>query len=206
MTIHEIKPPDANARPLGKVDKATFFAFIQRQPEQFRYEYVRGRIMQQMAGGTLRHAQIASRFLLALSGRLDEARWIVLPSDRAIDTGATIRYADIVVEPAMGDPDSLSTETPVIAVEVLSKSSEDRDLFIKPTEYLSIPSLEAYIVASQNEPLCFLWLKDAGGKFPIDGMELRGEAALIEIPMLSRPIPLAEVYRGLKIAAEEPKD
>jgi Uma2 family endonuclease len=205
MTMHDVRQPRSNAPPLGRVDKATFFEFVQHQPEQFRYEYVRGRIMQQMAGGTRRHAQIAARFLLALSGRVDETKWVVLPSDRAIDTGPTIRYADIVVEPAVGDPDSLSTETPVIAVEVLSKTSEDRDLFLKPSEYLSIPSLEAYIVASQNEPLCIVWMKDAAGRFPIDGVELRGHTASIEIPMLSDPILLAEIYRGVQIAAEEPK-
>jgi Uma2 family endonuclease len=205
MSIVDIEQWRMSPRPLGKVDKATFFEFVQRQPEQFRYEYVRGRIMQQMAGGTRRHAQIAARFLMALSSRVDEAKWIVLPSDRAIDTGPTIRYADIVVEPAQGDPDSLSTETPVIAVEVLSKSSEDRDLFLKPAEYLSISSLEAYIVASQNEPLCIVWLKDTARQFPIDGVELRGIAAQIDIPLLSSQIPLAEIYRGIQIAAEEPK-
>jgi len=197
MSSVDIEHSRTSPRPLGKVDKAAFFRFIQQQPEHYRYEYVRGRIMQQMAGGTRRHAQIMTRFILALSHRLDEAEWIVLPSDRAIDTGPTIRYADVVVEPAAGDWDSLSTEAPVIAIEVLSKSSEDRDLYVKPTEYLSVETLQAYIVASQDEPLCFVWTKDDRGQFPIDGIEIRGSAGLIEVPLLSSPIGLAEIYAGV---------
>jgi len=183
-----------------KVDKPTFFKLIQQQPEQYRFEYVRGRIMQQMAGGTRKHVRIAQRFIEIFSARLDRQKWIALPSDLAVDTGQTIRYADVVVEPMSGEPDALATATPAILVEVLSKSSEDRDLFLKAQEYLAMPSLQAYIVASQDEPLCFVWTRDRTGAFPTDGVELRGEDKTIDIPMLTSPIPLAEVYRGLLAA------
>ena len=197
MSIMDIEQSRKSLRPLGKVDKATFFRFVQQQPEQFRYEYVRGRIMQQMAGGTRRHARIAARFIDAFSKRLDPLQWFVMPSDLAVDTGPTIRYADVVVEPLVADPDDLATRTPAILVEVLSKSSEDRDLYIKPLEYLSVETLRAYIVASQDEPLCFVWTKDDKGQFPVDGIEIRGDSALISVPLLSHPIPLAEIYAGL---------
>ena len=197
MTIADTEHPPMSTRPLAKVDKAAFFRFVQQQDEQFRYEYVRGRIMQQMAGGTRRHARIAARFIDAFSERLDHLRWFVMPSDLAVDTGPTIRYADVVVEPFEADPDELATRTPAIIVEVLSKSSEDRDLYVKPSEYLSVETLRAYIVASQDEPLCFVWTKDDKGQFPIDGIEIRGNAAVIAVPLLSNRIPLAEIYAGL---------
>ena len=55
-----------NANAFVKVDKATFYRFIVNAPENERYEFVRGRIMQQQQGGTLRHAQIGKRFVAVL--------------------------------------------------------------------------------------------------------------------------------------------
>ncbi len=206
MTIADSREPAPNARPLGKVDKRAFFDFAQKQPDQYRYEYVRGRIMQQVSGGTRRHARIAARFIEALSKRVDPERWFVLPSDLAVDTGPTIRYADVVVEPFEGDLADLATRNPAIIVEVLSKSSEDRDLYVKPAEYISIATLQAYIVASHDEPLCFLWMKDDTGQFPVDGIELRGLTTHIAISLLSSSIPLAEIYAGLIANSSEPGD
>ena len=184
-----------NANAFVKVDKATFYRFIVNAPDNERYEFVRGRIMQQQQGGTLRHAQIGKRFVAVLDQALDRARWLVSGSDRGIDTGPTVRYADAVAEPVGADPDSLSTEKPVVIVEVLSKFSEDRDLDVKPAEYLVLPTLEAYIVASQNEPACYLWVRGADRQFPSDPVSLRGFDKSIDIVALSLSIPLREIYR-----------
>ncbi len=184
-----------NANAFIKVDKATFYRFIVNAPENERYEFVRGRIMQQQQGGTLRHAQIGKRFVVVLDQLLDRARWLVSGPDRGIDTGPTVRYADAVTEPVGADPDSISTKMPVVIVEVLSKFSEDRDLDVKPAEYLALASLEAYVVASQIEPACYLWVRGPDRQFPSDPVSLRGMDKTIDIASLSLSIPLSDIYR-----------
>lgn len=177
-----------------KIDKATFFALAARS--EGRAEFVRGR-MQQQSGGTWRHDRIARRWAVAIERRLDPSRWVVNGPDRAIEIGETVRYPDVSVEPEGGDLQSLSTFRPVLIVEVLSPTSEDRDLDVKPAEYMSLATLTAYIVASQDEAACLLWLRGPDGRFPAEPARVRGYEDSIDITALSLVIPLAEVYRGL---------
>lgn len=187
-----------SAPALIKVDKATFYRFIANAPDNERYEYVDGRIVQQQPGGTLEHASIAKRFAHVIERQLDETSWIVLSgSDRGVDTKKTIRFPDVVVEPTGASPDSVATDKPALLIEVLSPSSGDRDLTTKPGEYMSILSLQIYIVASQSAAECLVWLRNADGAFPTDGVLISGRDQAIEVPQLGLAIPLAEVYRGV---------
>ncbi len=185
-----------SAPALIKVDKATFYQFIERAPDNERYEYVRGRIVQQQPGGTKRHNRIAARIAAICRRQLDESRWDVFEG-RGVETSETTRYGDVVIEPADEPAESLATLRPALVVEVLSESSADRDLTTKPAEYTSIASLHAYVVASQTAPECLVWLRDTDGSFPPDGVVISGRDATIEVPTLGVAIPLAEVYRGI---------
>ena len=185
------------AHALMYVDKPTFYRFVEKADDGHRYEYVRGWIMQQQAGGTLRHARLGTRFATVLVSLLDPVVWVVTGSDRGIDTGETVRYADAVVERPGAPDDSLWTGSPVLIVEVLSPSSEERDLATKPTEYLSLPSLVAYVVASQDEAKCYVWIRSADGSFESAPTIVEGLDQCIRVPALSVAIPLAEVYRGI---------
>lgn len=181
----------------AKVAKQTFLAFAASRPEE-RYELVRGRIVQQMSGGTHRHSLVARRLARSLEDQVDEAVWAVLPV-RGVETADGVRYPDIVVEPADEPGESLSTKRPALIVEVLSPSSVSRDLDEKPSEYLALASLDAYIVASQDEPAMMVWLRDAAGRFPADGVELRGAGRQVPISARGFAVTLAldDIYRGL---------
>jgi len=185
-----------------KVDKAAFFDFVSRQAEG-RFEYEEGRIVQQMTGGTRRHAVIAQRLVSLLERQLDAAAWLVTGHNRGVDTGPTVRYPDVVVEPASGTWDDLSTAAPALLAEVLSPSTHQLDMNVKPAEYMSLPSLKAYIVASQDAPQCWLWLRGLDGRFPELPQEA-GRDGTIAVAALGLAIPLAEVYRGLAPAAGRP--
>jgi len=179
------------------VDKPTFFRFAAAAPENMRCEYVRGRIVQQMAGGTRKHAMLAQRLVKVIDRTIDPGRWIVLGSDRAVETSETIRYPDIVVEPSAGQDNSLATKEPALVIEILSQSSEERDLDIKPLEYLSIPSLFAYIVVDQDTPRFVVWYRATDGRFPALPTIIEGTDAVVEVPELTIRIPLTEIYQGI---------
>ena len=179
-----------------KVDKATFFRFVASQAEG-RFEYDRGRIVQQMTGGTLAHSLIAQRFISAFERRLDANIWAVTGHSRGVETAATVRYPDVLVEPMSGAMQDLTTEVPAAIVEVLSPTTEEMDLNIKLAEYRSIASLKAYIVASQDETRCWLWLRSADGAIPELPVEIAGLERTIDIPALAVSIPVEEIYRGI---------
>ena len=181
----------------AKIDKATFFRFAADHPEQ-RYELERGRIVQQMTGGTKRHGLVARRIAQLIEQQVDGARWTVA-LDRGVGVGASGRFPDVVVEPANEPLDSLATERPTIIVEVLSPSTTATDLNTKPGEYLAIPTLDAYIVAGQDEAAMMVWVRDANGAFPQVGIEIAGlgETVAINGRDLAVALKLADIYHGI---------
>jgi Uma2 family endonuclease len=191
--MHEAQNMNAEAN--LKLSKADFYAYIQANDE-LRCEYVRGHIVQQMTGGTKGHGSVARNILLALMRQLDPKIWAVL-QERGVETSETIRFPDVVVEPADEPMNSLSTLRPVLAVEVLSPTSKTRDINEKPEEYTSLASLEAYIVASQDTPQCLVWQRGEDRTFPAAPITVEGRQSVIDIPALGIAIPLADVYLSI---------
>lgn len=179
-----------------KVDKATFFNFIERQAEG-RFEYEEGRIVQQMTGGTFAHMRIVQRFASAFERALDANAWVVTSQGRGVETAKTVRYPDVVVEAIGAAGKALSTNKPVIIVEVLSATTQELDLNTKPVEYMSLETLEAYIVASQDAPQCWIWLRDGARRFAELPEERSGSQAVLEVPAIGISISIAEIYRGI---------
>lgn len=177
--------------------KAEFFAWL-RTKEGGRYELKTGEVVVH-AGSTMRHASLSARFLHVLIGQLDANDWLVVGSDAAVEIGDDIRYPDVVVvERSPGADVTQSTDSPVLIVEVLSPSSAGRDLVEKLAEYTSLPSLEAYIVASQDQPIVRVWQRDAATRaFPALPVEVAGPDGSITIEALGVTLPLGEVYRGI---------
>jgi Uma2 family endonuclease len=181
----------------AKVDKATFLRFAAEHAEE-RYEYVRGRIVQQLTGGTRDHGGVARRITRQLEDRIDLGRWSVL-NDRGVETSETIRYTDVVIEPIDEAGDSLCTQRPALIVEVLSRSTAATDLDVKPSEYLSLASLDAYVIASQTEPALLVYVRGADGRFPAEPREIGGHGAILLLTTrhFSVSLRLADVYKGI---------
>ncbi len=149
-------------------------------------------------GSTKRHALLSGRFVAALAKRLDPDQWFISTAEFGVETGEHIRYPDVLVAREGQDGGALTTDSPVVIIEVLSPSSADTDMREKLAEYTSLPSLEAYIVASQDEPIVWIWHR--GGEeraFPARPQEISGEDAELSLPALSIKVPLGEVYRGI---------
>jgi len=119
------------------------------QASGVRHEYVDGQVFA-MAGASINHNCITRNLLAALSVRLS-ATCEAFVSDLLVKTSATrFRYPDLVVlcEAAQGDQQFINN--PVLIVEVLSKSTRQQDKGGKRTEYLSLPSLQEYMLVEQN--------------------------------------------------------
>ncbi len=178
-----------------RMDKATFYRWVERQ--EGRFELVGGRPVM-MTGGTQHHAVICSNILLTLSQQLDRGRWRIVIADFAVEIGDQVRYPDVLVFPAMDDGKARHAENPALIIEVLSASSVYVDMNEKAAEYTSLPSLADYIVFSQDAALSWCWSRTADG-MPAKPALLEGLDALIDIPALNARLPHAEVFIGLKL-------
>jgi Uma2 family endonuclease len=181
-----------------KLSKAEFFKFVASQAEG-RLEYEDGRIVQQMTGGTRRHSVIAQRFVSSLEQQLAAASWLVTSHSRGVDVGTRVRYPDVVIEPAKGAWSDLATEKPMVLVEVPSPTTEALDLGIKPAEYTGLTGLQAYIVARQDRVECLIWQRGQRGRFPESPELVRGRRSRIEIKWQGLVVPMATIYRGIKV-------
>jgi Uma2 family endonuclease len=176
--------------------KASFLVWAERQER--RYEFKNGAVIM-MTGGSRGHAWIISDFNAAIKSRMNRKVWRMGMADLAIEIGEDIRYPDVVVEPAGGDRKALSTATPVVVVEVLSPNSLGNDMIVKAAEYMSLASLETYIVASQDEPRLWIWnrARDDGRAWPKAPEEIAGLDATVALPALGIELPMSEVFEAL---------
>ena len=185
-----------NSRLELTLDKHAFLHWAERQEGRFE---LKGNRVVAIANGTRNHAHVFSNIAYALMRRLDRSCWSVTAANFAVAIGEDIRYPDVLVERAGADGKALSTTEPVFIAEVLSPSSLALDLHDKAAEYMSLPSLEAYLVAAQDEPRLWLWQRAAAGAraFPNSPQELSGTAARLTLKALGVEVELAEIYAGI---------
>lgn len=109
-----------------------------------------------MSGGTARHSALAARMIVAL-GNTSVPGCTVFTSGMRVRVVATGRatYPDVsmVCGPIEYDPEDAARTTmtnPVLLVEVLSVTTEKGDRGNKWMHYQRIPSLQEYILVSQE--------------------------------------------------------
>lgn len=185
-----------NAPYAAPMTKAEFLRWVQRQDR--RHEFVAGRAVMH-PGSTHRHALLATRFVVTFCNRLDAEQWSISTAEFGVEVGGGIRYPDVLIAPADIEATALATDRPVVIVEILSPSSVGTDMTEKLAEYTSLPSLQAYIVASQDEVIAWGWQRDAvSGAFPAKPKEIAGREGAISIVALEVTLPMAELYSGIK--------
>ncbi|MEX6508329.1 Uma2 family endonuclease [Jiella sp. M17.18] len=161
-----------------------------------RREFVRGRIVEMMTGGTRRHAKMMLRLATALQSMLPE-RFSVTAADYAVRTPLGVRYPDVLVEPDdEGDDRSLATNRALFVAEILSPSSLATDFGEKAQEYTALDTLRHYLVLSQDEPRAWLWSRGDDGAFGKPEM-IAGADEVLDLSGLGIRLPLAGIYRGI---------
>ena len=101
---------------------------------------------------------------------------------------------DIFIVPAGSarrDPYRRETSDVLVAFEILSPSTADRDLRWKRTAYTSLPSLTHYMLIAQDAVDVVVFARDTG----FAERRYRSLADTIELPALGISLPLSEIYR-----------
>jgi len=172
-----------------------FYAFTDRQPDEEKWELIDGEPVLNAAPSRL-HQRIVKNILVALAIRERELNvsWDVLPGLGVRVSKVSRPEPDVLVLPLVGpssDPQGRDRSDVIVAFEVLSPSTEDRDLHWKRAAYTKLPSLTDYIVVAQDAVDVVVFAR-AGGFAEQRLQSLRDS---IELTSLGVSLPLAEIYR-----------
>jgi Uma2 family endonuclease len=130
------------------MDVVEFLAWTEAQPDD-RYELVDGEIVA-MTRDTVRHNRAKAAAWRALDDAVRAAglSCVVLVDGVGVAIGDnTVRIPDVLVQCGTEpDPDSVLIESPLVVVEVVSRSSERDDTDSKLVEYFSVASIAHYLI------------------------------------------------------------
>ncbi len=161
-------------------------------------EYINGWV-RAMSGASLRHNALKGNCFAYFHSALRGQRC------RPCDSETKLRlrqmrqtrfyYPDVQVVCDSNSPTDVYQDHPVLIIEVLSPSTRANDLDEKLNAYLSIPSLQYYIILEQHMPFAIVMRRTIDGFLRETHEEID---AMIELLMIACKLPLREVYNGIE--------
>ena len=188
-----LRPRSLRPFPAEPVDAAAFFRWCEGQ--EGRFELVAGKIII-MPRASRNHARVMVRIATALTAALGPGAYDVSAAHLGVQTGAGIRYPDVLVDPADRDGAERSSDAPLFIAEILSTWSVGIDMIEKAAEYTGLDSLKGYAVFSQDEPRAWIWRRGPEG-WPLRPEMVEGRDAVLPLPGLDAALSFVQIYRGI---------
>ncbi len=130
-----------------------------------RHEFFEGEVFA-MAGASIRHNLLIGNCFLALRTGLRGSKCRVFTESvqLAVERGRYYNYPDVAVTCTPADLAAERTiESPVLLIEVLSKSTANRDRSWKFNQYKQLPTLRHYLLVSQTTCLVEWYRREESG-------------------------------------------
>ena len=160
-----------------------------------------------MAGASRPHNTLNENLSGEVHARLKGGRCRSFSRDQRvlIDRTGLYCYPDLFivcgqVETAAGDEDTITN--PRVVVEVLSPSTERYDRGAKFRNYQQLPSVQEYVLVSQDEPLCERFTRQADGTWVFTSFV--GMDAVLALTSVPVQVPLADLYAGVEFPETPP--
>jgi Uma2 family endonuclease len=179
----------------GPMTVEEYFAFTDTRPDNEKWELIDGEPVLNASPSNLH--QVIAFNLAVLLGTIQRERhppWEAAPGVGVRVSDASLPEPDLFIRPAgtaKREPYSRETQNVLVAFEILSPSTMDRDLRWKKTAYTSLPSLTYYVVVAQDAVDVVVFARDKG----FAQQRYRSLSDTIELPALGIALPLAEIYR-----------
>ena len=117
---------------------------------EVKHEYVDGNVYA-MAGASKNHENISGNIFRKFGNHLEDSSCVTYHTDVKVRTPAgNYRYPDCMVVCDEDNEEEYFSESPVILVEVISRSSRKTDEQTKRLEYINIPSLKEFVLIEQD--------------------------------------------------------
>jgi Uma2 family endonuclease len=170
-----------------------FFAFTQTRPDEEKWELIEGEpILNPTANSP--HQRILVNLLRELTrleaeqGRTSSGAWEVLPGLGVRVSRSNVPVPDALVRPSVRLKGAECRDM-IIAFEVLSPSTPDRNLHWKRKAYASLPSLQHYVVLAQDAVQVFVY--DRANGFAEQRLEQAGPT--LDLKAISASLSLADI-------------
>jgi Uma2 family endonuclease len=166
-----------------------FLAWEERQ--DMRYE-MSGGIVRLMTGSTQAHDAIRSAILASLFSQLKSKPCRAHIDIKIVCPSGNVRYPDVAVDCGAFNPKDTRLNKPVVVIEVLSPSTQAIDYIQKTADYGSVPSIETYLIVSQDEPRIDIIERTEKGFLPV--RQVSALEDVIELPSIGAVLSLSEIY------------
>jgi Uma2 family endonuclease len=168
-------------------------------------EYLRGEVFA-MSGASREHNLIAGNVAGELRQQLRDRKCEVYQSDMRVKVAPTGLYTYPDVTVACGEPEFEDAEVdtllnPKVLVEVLSPSTADYDRGGKFTHYRRLPSLQEYVLISQDRPLVEHYVRQGQDEWLLTEVSSLQDALVL--PTIDCRLPLSEIYLKVSFPSED---
>ncbi|HEY3901070.1 MAG TPA: Uma2 family endonuclease [Chthoniobacter sp.] len=161
-----------------------------------KHEFLNG-IVYAMAGATQRHNELATNILGSLHGALRGRPCRAYGSDMLVrvERGEDLRfyYPDISIVCRPAGPQAVVQTEPVVIFEILSESTARTDTGEKRMAYLTIPTLEAYVLVDSDRREVTVWRQTAGQWAP---EVLNAPEVALQFVSAACEMSVGEIYEG----------
>lgn len=160
---------------------------------EVRHEYVGGEVYA-MAGASHVHNLISGNLFAALHQHLEGSPCVPYVSDMKVKVKSAREelyyYPDVMVACDPSDNARLWREKPVLIVEVSSPETSRIDAREKNWAYQTIPSLEVYVMISQNDCSVTLYRRATGWMPEV----ITDPAGALEVAPLKFSLPFSKLF------------
>jgi Uma2 family endonuclease len=184
----------------GPMTVEEFYAFTDARPDEEKWELIDGEPVLNASPSPI-HQWIVGNLLIALGNRAREvhASWAVLPGLGVRVSDINRPEPDVLIVPRASlaiDPSGRDRKEVIVAFEILSPSTEERDLRWKRAAYTGLPSVTHYVVIAQDAVDVVVFARDAS----FVERRLQSLSDSVDLPSLGISLPLSEIYRDLEWA------
>ncbi|MDD2723252.1 MAG: Uma2 family endonuclease [Methylovulum sp.] len=116
---------------------------------QIKHELIDGHVYA-MAGVSANHERIAGNVYRKFGDHLENSPCEPFGSDMKLRVKDNFFYPDVMVDCQFDESEPYYTETPVLIVEVLSRSTRKKDETLKFMTYINLPSVQEYVLIEQD--------------------------------------------------------
>lgn len=170
----------------------------------YRSQFYEGEIFA-IAGASRRHNTVAMNTAGNLHSQLRNRSCEIYQNDMRVKVAADFyTYPDIVIvcgEPQIEQKHGENLLNPQVIIEVLSPSTERFDRGEKARLYRLMPSLEEYVLISQNEMHIEHFVRQKNGGWLLT--ELSKATEILELPTISCQVDLSEIYAKIDFSVEK---
>lgn len=190
------------AAPTTLVKRYTIEEYFElEKTTEIKHEFINGQLIA-MPGESKIANKIAGKCYITLSLLLDNTNYDVFCHDVRLQVKEKniYRYPDVAVCIA-GDGDTHNILSPILLIEVVSPSSEITDRSTKVREYCSLPTLQYYIIVSQDDCVVEKYSRTDNNEWHYSFyLQL---ADTLHLPLWNIELPLQAIYNGVKLGELE---